>query len=142
MGRRPEVSFREKKGKVRRTCSCVHRSWVEVFHLYCGSRLSGLHWNIYSAARKVPWRQRPQVGKGTERVGRGGRARELLALTSEKGQGVGKRRILKPRSHYKRYSATKRHGPIHFNGELAISGVGDWMGRVQRRDKVQNPLCK
>ncbi len=30
--------------------------------------------------------------------------------------------VLKPHSHYKRHTATKRHDPIHFNGELAISG--------------------
>ncbi len=29
---------------------------------------------------------------------------------------------LKPRSHYKRHSATKQHDPIHFNGGLAVSG--------------------
>ncbi len=83
------------KGEVCRTCSCVHRSSVEGFHLSSGSRLPGVHWNIYSAAPKVPRRKRPQAGKGAERAGGGGRARELLALASEKGQGVGKRRILR-----------------------------------------------
>ncbi len=29
---------------------------------------------------------------------------------------------IKPRSHYKRHLATKRHDPNNFNGELAISG--------------------
>ncbi len=83
------------KGEVCRTCSCVHRSSVEGFHLSSGSRLPGVHWNIYSAAPKVPRHKRPQAGKGAERAGGGGRARELLALASEKGQGVGKRRILR-----------------------------------------------
>ncbi len=31
-------------------------------------------------------------------------------------------RSLDPSSHYKRHATTKQHNPIHFNGELAISG--------------------
>ncbi len=68
---------------------------MEGFHLSSGSQLPGLHWNIYSAAPKDPQLQRPQVGKGVKRAGGGGKARELLALASAKGQGVGKRRILR-----------------------------------------------
>ncbi len=56
----------------------------------------------------------------------------------------------KARSHYKLHSATKQHDPIHFNGELAISGdTSDsdrWRpdGACPATHKVQNPstLCK
>ncbi len=44
------------------------------------------------------------------------------------------------RSYYKWHWATKRHNPINLNGELAISGYtsdSDWVGRVQRCNKVQ-----
>ncbi len=55
-----ESAFERKKEKYAELAvACIE---VEGFILSNGSWLPGLHWNIYSAALKVPLRQRPKVG--------------------------------------------------------------------------------